>query len=114
MISTETREIRLQNRRRLAGALHLGIMARAGQDREARSLDRRRDGLPQEIRRQERVVRRHHERGRAHLAQTVGEPAPGPRVEPLLNGRGRDAGRARGTSLYTRDPDRNLLEFIVY
>ena len=27
---------------------------------------------------------------------------------------GRDAGRAKGTSLYTRDPDRNLLEFIVY
>jgi catechol 2,3-dioxygenase-like lactoylglutathione lyase family enzyme len=27
---------------------------------------------------------------------------------------GRDAGRARGISLYTRDPDRNLLEFIVY
>ena len=27
---------------------------------------------------------------------------------------GRDSGRAKGTSLYTRDPDRNLLEFIVY
>lgn len=27
---------------------------------------------------------------------------------------GRDLGRARGTSVYTRDPDRNLLEFIVY
>ena len=27
---------------------------------------------------------------------------------------GRNAGRATGTSLYTRDPDRNLLEFIVY
>jgi catechol 2,3-dioxygenase-like lactoylglutathione lyase family enzyme len=27
---------------------------------------------------------------------------------------GRDAGRAKGTSIYTRDPDRNLLEFIVY
>jgi len=27
---------------------------------------------------------------------------------------GRDDGRARGTSLYVRDPDRNLLEFIVY
>ena len=27
---------------------------------------------------------------------------------------GRDGGRARGTSLYTRDPDHNLLEFIVY
>ena len=27
---------------------------------------------------------------------------------------GRHAGRAKGTSFYTRDPDRNLLEFIVY
>ena len=27
---------------------------------------------------------------------------------------GRDGGRATGTSLYTRDPDGNLLEFIVY
>ena len=26
----------------------------------------------------------------------------------------RHAGRAKGTSIYTRDPDRNLLEFIVY
>ena len=26
----------------------------------------------------------------------------------------RDAGRAKGTSIYTRDPDNNLLEFIVY
>jgi catechol 2,3-dioxygenase-like lactoylglutathione lyase family enzyme len=27
---------------------------------------------------------------------------------------GRDAGRAKGISIYTRDPDSNLLEFIVY
>jgi catechol 2,3-dioxygenase-like lactoylglutathione lyase family enzyme len=27
---------------------------------------------------------------------------------------GRNAGRAKGTSIYTRDPDHNLLEFIVY
>jgi len=27
---------------------------------------------------------------------------------------GRDAGRAKGMSIYTRDPDQNLLEFIVY
>jgi catechol 2,3-dioxygenase-like lactoylglutathione lyase family enzyme len=27
---------------------------------------------------------------------------------------GRDGGRARGRSLYVRDPDGNLLEFIVY
>jgi catechol 2,3-dioxygenase-like lactoylglutathione lyase family enzyme len=26
----------------------------------------------------------------------------------------RDAGRAKGISIYTRDPDQNLLEFIVY
>jgi len=26
----------------------------------------------------------------------------------------RDAGRAKGTSIYCRDPERNLLEFIVY
>ncbi|MFL6652176.1 MAG: VOC family protein [Sulfurifustaceae bacterium] len=26
----------------------------------------------------------------------------------------RNAGRAKGMSVYTRDPDRNLLEFIVY
>jgi catechol 2,3-dioxygenase-like lactoylglutathione lyase family enzyme len=27
---------------------------------------------------------------------------------------GRDAGRAKGMSIYTRDPDQNLLEFMVY
>jgi catechol 2,3-dioxygenase-like lactoylglutathione lyase family enzyme len=27
---------------------------------------------------------------------------------------GRDGGRATGTSFYTRDPDGNLLEFIIY
>jgi hypothetical protein len=27
---------------------------------------------------------------------------------------GRDGGQARGTSFYTRDPDNNLLEFIIY
>ena len=27
---------------------------------------------------------------------------------------GRDGGRGRGTSIYTRDPDRNLIEFILY
>jgi catechol 2,3-dioxygenase-like lactoylglutathione lyase family enzyme len=27
---------------------------------------------------------------------------------------GRSSGRAKGTSIYTRDPDDNLLEFIVY
>lgn len=27
---------------------------------------------------------------------------------------GRDQGRAKGMSVYTRDPDQNLLEFIIY
>jgi hypothetical protein len=27
---------------------------------------------------------------------------------------GRDNGRAKGTSTYVRDPDTNLLEFIIY
>jgi catechol 2,3-dioxygenase-like lactoylglutathione lyase family enzyme len=40
----------------------------------------------------------------------------GARVEqgPVERIGGRDGGRARGTSIYTRDPDHNLLEFIVY
>lgn len=42
--------------------------------------------------------------------------AAGAAVEegPVERVGGRDAGRAKGTSLYTRDPDHNLLEFIVY
>ncbi len=47
---------------------------------------------------------------RATLAQAGAAIEAGP-VE--LAG-GRDLGRARGTSVYTRDPDRNLLEFILY
>ena len=43
-----------------------------------------------------------------HAAGAVVEVGPVERVG------GRDAGRARGTSIYTRDPDNNLLEFIVY
>ena len=35
-------------------------------------------------------------------------------VGPVERIGGRDAGRAKGTSLYTRDPDGNLLEFIRY
>lgn len=33
---------------------------------------------------------------------------------PVERAGGRHGGRARGMSLYTRDPDDNLLEFIVY
>jgi catechol 2,3-dioxygenase-like lactoylglutathione lyase family enzyme len=33
---------------------------------------------------------------------------------PVARDGGRALGMARGTSVYTRDPDRNLLEFIVY
>ncbi|MGE0385175.1 MAG: VOC family protein [Gammaproteobacteria bacterium] len=35
-------------------------------------------------------------------------------VGPVPRPGGRGGGHAVGTSLYTRDPDRNLLEFIVY
>ncbi len=35
-------------------------------------------------------------------------------VGPVERVGGRDGGRTKGTSIYTRDPDRNLLEFIVY
>ena len=42
--------------------------------------------------------------------------AAGAEVEagPVELAGGRDAGRALGTSVYTRDPDGNLLEFIAY
>lgn len=33
---------------------------------------------------------------------------------PVERTGGRDGGRARGSSVYTRDPDGNLLEFIAY
>jgi catechol 2,3-dioxygenase-like lactoylglutathione lyase family enzyme len=40
----------------------------------------------------------------------------GARIEegPVARVGGRDDGRAVGTSIYTRDPDDNLLEFIIY
>jgi catechol 2,3-dioxygenase-like lactoylglutathione lyase family enzyme len=40
----------------------------------------------------------------------------GARIEegPVRRIGGRDAGRSEGSSVYTRDPDGNLLEFIVY
>ncbi len=33
---------------------------------------------------------------------------------PIERVGGRDAGRTKGISMYIRDPDRNLLEFIIY
>jgi catechol 2,3-dioxygenase-like lactoylglutathione lyase family enzyme len=42
--------------------------------------------------------------------------AAGAQIEegPVERAGGRDGGRAKGTSYYTRDPDGNLLEFIIY
>lgn len=47
---------------------------------------------------------------RSMLAQAGAEVIEGP-IERMG---GRGGGRARGTSFYLRDPDSNLLEFIVY
>ena len=43
--------------------------------------------------------------------QTVGAPIE---LGPVRRIGARDGGSAAGTSVYTRDPDGNLLEFIVY
>jgi catechol 2,3-dioxygenase-like lactoylglutathione lyase family enzyme len=42
--------------------------------------------------------------------------AAGAQIEegPVERDGGRDGGRAKGSSYYTRDPDGNLLEFIIY
>ncbi len=50
----------------------------------------------------------------AALASTL--RAAGAQIEegPVERAGGRDGGRAKGTSYYTRDPDGNLLEFIIY
>ncbi len=45
------------------------------------------------------------------LLQAAGAPIE---VGPVSRQGGRDGGRAAGTSVYCRDPDHNLLEFIVY
>jgi catechol 2,3-dioxygenase-like lactoylglutathione lyase family enzyme len=47
---------------------------------------------------------------RAMLAQAGAKIIEG----PVERTGGRSGGRAKGTSLYFRDPDSNLLEFIVY
>lgn len=62
----------------------------------------------------------------AEAGKESGRPGwPGPASAPRRPGAeviegpverrgGRDGGRARGTSLYVRDPDANLLEFMIY
>ncbi len=52
--------------------------------------------------------------GLASLQETLRQAGALVEVGPVERIGGRDAGRARGTSIYTRDPDHNLLEFIVY
>ncbi|MHB8574334.1 MAG: VOC family protein [Dehalococcoidia bacterium] len=47
----------------------------------------------------------------AALLEAAGAPIE---VGPVQRRGGRDGGTAMGTSLYTRDPDGNLLEFISY
>lgn len=47
----------------------------------------------------------------SQLLERVGAPIE---VGPVRRVGGKDGGRAKGTSVYTRDPDDNLLEFIVY
>ena len=48
------------------------------------------------------------------LGETLRAAGAGIEEGPVERAGGRGAGRAVGTSLYTRDPDQNLLEFIVY
>ena len=52
--------------------------------------------------------------GMASLRETLGRAGAEIEAGPLELRGGRDRGRALGTSLYVRDPDRNVLEFIVY
>jgi catechol 2,3-dioxygenase-like lactoylglutathione lyase family enzyme len=48
------------------------------------------------------------------LRQALAEAGAPIEEGPVERVGARDAGRARGMSIYTRDPDHNLLEFIVY
>ena len=50
----------------------------------------------------------------AGLQATLEAAGAAVEVGPVSREGGRDGGRRVGTSLYTRDPDGNLLEFIVY
>ena len=48
------------------------------------------------------------------LRETLERAAASIEEGPVERVGGRDTGRAKGMSIYTRDPDQNLLEFIVY
>jgi catechol 2,3-dioxygenase-like lactoylglutathione lyase family enzyme len=48
------------------------------------------------------------------LLEALGRAGALVEAGPVERVGGRDRGRARGISVYTRDPDSNLLEFIVY
>ncbi len=50
----------------------------------------------------------------AALQEALGRAGAAVEEGPVERVGGRDGGRARGSSVYTRDPDGNLLEFIVY
>jgi len=53
--------------------------------------------------------------GSAESLQAMFHEAGAKIVEgPIERIGGRDNGRAKGTSMYVRDPDTNLLEFIIY
>jgi len=53
--------------------------------------------------------------GTAESAKTLIEQAGAKIIEgPVQRQGGRDHGRANGTSYYFRDPDSNLLEFMIY
>ena len=53
--------------------------------------------------------------GTAESAKTLIEQAGAKIIEgPVQRQGGRDKGRANGTSYYFRDPDSNLLEFMIY
>ena len=54
------------------------------------------------------------EGGAEALQQMLGDAGAPIEAGPVEREGGRDGGRAVGTSTYTRDPDGNLLEFIVY
>jgi catechol 2,3-dioxygenase-like lactoylglutathione lyase family enzyme len=50
----------------------------------------------------------------AELQERLAQAGAGVEEGPVQRIGGRDGGQAQGTSIYTRDPDNNLLEFIVY